>query len=256
MKMGLKMTQGTLQEAKRQGRNVLVYGVSRGLGAAIFKKFPDSDDVIFGVSRSVPSFMNEAKSSYWIQADLGNPQESAHKVAETLGAMPLDVLIYNVGIWEEKGFSDDYDFESVSAPEISRMITTNITSAILHIQTLLPNLRLSKNAKVILIGSTSGLANHKRKEVVFSATKFALKGIAESLREIVREDRIGVSVLSLGYLATEFEINVPVETVLTESEYTLIPLQDVLSAINFIAATSSASCVKEIIMPAMADENV
>lgn len=91
---------------------------------------------------------------------------------------------------------------------------------------------------------------------MFSATKFGLKGIAESLREIVRKDQIGVSVLSLGYLATEFEIDLPVKQVLEESDYSLIPLQDVLSAIQFIAATSPATCVKEIIMPAMADENV
>lgn len=246
------MAVGTLQE----GRNILVYGVSRGLGAAIFKKFPTSEDVVFGVSRSVPSFINEAKSSYWIQADLGKPEESAEKVAETLGAIPLDVLIYNVGIWEEKAFSDAYDFESVPAMEVTKMITTNLTSAILNIQTLLPNLRLSKNAKIILIGSTWGLPNHKGKELVFSATKFGLKGVAESLREIVREDQIGVSVLSLGYLATEFEIDTPVNTVLEESDYALIPLQDVLSAINFISSTSPATCVKEIIMPAMADENV
>lgn len=243
------------QEIKR-GRNILVYGVSRGLGAAIFQKFPTEEDVIFGVSRSVPTFTNVAKSSYWIQADLGNSEESAHKVTETLGAMPLDVLIYNVGIWEEKAFSEAYDFESVPASEITKMVTTNLTSAILNIQALLPNLRLSKNAKIILIGSTWSLPNHQGKELVFSATKFGLKGIAESLREIVREDQIGVSVLSLGYLATEFTIDVPVNMVLEESDYSLIPLQDVLSAIQFIAATSPATCVKEIIMPAMADENV
>lgn len=241
---------------ERVGRNIVVYGVSRGLGAAIFKKFPKSEDTIFGVSRSTPAFVNEAKSSYWVQADLSKPVESTQKMTEALGDMPLDILIYNVGIWEEKAFSDDYDFESVPADEVVNMVTTNITSAILHVQALLPNLRLSPNAKVILIGSTWGLANHKGKELVFSTTKFALKGMSESLREIVREDRIGVSVLSLGYLATEFEIEIPAETVLVESDYTLIPLQDVLSAIEFIASTSSATCVKEIIMPAMLDENV
>ena len=116
-------------------------------------------------------------------------------------------------------------------------------------------MRLSKNAKIILIGST-WVPNEQGKESVFSATQFGLKGIAESLREIVREDQIGVSVLSLGYLATEFTIDVPVNMVLEESDYSLIPLQDVLLAIQFIAATSPATCVKEIIMPAMADENV
>ncbi|UNM96549.1 SDR family oxidoreductase [Ignatzschineria rhizosphaerae] len=245
-----------MRKKEREGRNIIVYGVSRGLGAAIFKKFPKSEDTIFGVSRSTPSFINDAKSSHWIEADLGAPIESTQKIAEDLGDMPLDILVYNVGIWEEKAFSDAYDFESVPADEVIKMVTTNITSAILHIQALLPNLRLSANAKVILVGSTWGLPNHKGKELVFSATKFALKGMLESLREIVREDKIGVSVLSLGYLATEFEIDVPIKRVLEESHYSMIPLQDVLSAIEFIASTSSATCVKEIIMPAMIDENV
>lgn len=238
------------------GRNILVYGVSRGLGAAIFKKIPQASDTIYGVAQSNPSFVNDAKSSHWIQADLSMPEASVQKVTNIIGDKMLDLLIYNVGIWEERAFSDSYHFESVSASEVIRMVNTNITAAILHIQSLLPNLRLSRNAKIILIGSTWGLANHNGKELVFSASKFALKGMAESLREIVREDHIGVSVLSLGYLATEFEIDIPVETVLEASHSTLIPLQDVLSAIEFIASTSRASCVKEIIMPAMADENV
>lgn len=239
-----------------KGRNILVYGVSRGLGAAIFKKLPTAQDTIYGVARSAPSFVNEAKSNHWIKADLSMPENSLKNVLEHIGDKVIDLLIYNVGIWEEKAFSDEYDFESVSALEIQQMITTNITALILHIQGLLPNLRLSKNSKIILIGSTWALPNHKGKEVVFSASKFALKGVAESLREIVREDKIGVSVLNLGYLATEYDIDVPVEEVLKMSEYSLIPLQDVLSAITFIAGTSNASCVKEIIMPAMMDENV
>lgn len=238
------------------GRNILVYGVSRGLGAAIFKRIPTKRDTIYGVARSEPSFMGQAKEHHWIKADLSLPEKSVELVSEMIDNQPLDLLIYNVGLWEEHAFSDDYNFELVPASEIINMMTTNVTSAILHIQALLPNLRLSKNAKVILIGSTWALSNHKGKELVFSASKFALKGMAESLREIVREDRIGVSVLNLGYLATEFEIDTPIETVLAESEQALIPLQDVLSAIEFIASTSNASCVKEIIMPAMMDLNV
>lgn len=243
-------------DIKEIGRNILVYGVSRGLGAAIFKKIPTNRDVIYGVARSYPSFINEAKSSHWIKADLSLPEISTKIVAETVGDKPLDLLIYSVGLWEEKAFTHDYSFESVPASEIINMITTNVTSAILHIQALLPNLRLSPNAKVILIGSTWALPNHNGKELVFSASKFALKGMAESLREIVREDHIGVTVLNLGYLATEFEVDTPVDAVLEMTDRTLIPLSDVLSAIEFIAGTSQASCVKEIVMPAMADDNV
>jgi short-subunit dehydrogenase len=107
-----------------------------------------------------------------------------------------------------------------------------------------------------LIGSTWGVDNHNGKELVFSATKYALRGIAQSLREILRNDLIGVSVLNLGYLATEYEVDVPTATVLAETNHALIPLSDVILAIKFIISTSNASCVKEILMPAMKDENI
>jgi hypothetical protein len=76
------------------------------------------------------------------------------------------------------------------------------------------------------------------------------------LWEILRNDLIGVSVLNLEYLATEYEADVPTATVLAETNQALIPLSDVILAIKFIISTSNASCVKEILMPAMKDENI
>jgi len=43
---------------------------------------------------------------------------------------------------------------------------------------------------------------------------------------------------------------------LAETNHALIPLSDVILAIKFIISTSNASCVKEILMPAMKDENI
>jgi hypothetical protein len=67
---------------------------------------------------------------------------------------------------------------------------------------------------------------------------------------------IGVSVLNLGYLASEYEIDKPTQDVLEQTEYSLIPLSDVIQAIHFILSTTKASCVKEILMPTMLDQNV
>lgn len=67
---------------------------------------------------------------------------------------------------------------------------------------------------------------------------------------------IGVSVLNLGYLASEYEIDKPTQNVLEQTEYSLIPLADVIQAIHFILSTTKASCVKEILMLAMLDQNV
>lgn len=76
------------------------------------------------------------------------------------------------------------------------------------------------------------------------------------LCEILRQHRIGISILNLGYLATECDHTLPVEEVLKQTQGTLIPLTDVLAAIRFILNTSNATCVKEIDMPAMQDCNI
>jgi short-subunit dehydrogenase len=152
-------------------------------------------------------------------------------------------------------FSDEYDFEALSDAEILNMVQVNISSCLLHLKAILPNLRQSTHGKIILIGSTWGLENHQGKEVVFSACKFAVRGMVHALRENLRTDKIGISVLNLGYLATEYGLDVPVEDVLAKSDESLIPLTDVIAAIRFILSTSRATCVKEINMPAMLDMN-
>lgn len=235
-------------------KKYLIYGISKGLGRALAQAIPQEQDVVFGVSRSKPADVKD--NLVWIQADLAQPTEAVSAVEAIIGDTSLDYLIYNVGIWEQEAFSDAYDFEQSSTAEIVQIIQTNITACILSLHAFLKNLKGSENAKIILIGSTWGLENHKGKEVAFSTSKFALRGMVHALRETLREHAIGISILNLGYLATEFDYTVPPEQVIEETAGALIPLTDVLAAIRFILSTSKATCVKEIDMPAMQDFNV
>ncbi|HBO22788.1 MAG TPA: short-chain dehydrogenase [Providencia sp.] len=234
-------------------KTFLIYGVSKGLGKALIEGIPSEKDFIYGVSRSVPPF--KADNFHWIQADL-NQINCAQMIKNKVGERPINTLIYNVGIWEKLAFTEEYTFESSDDLELLNIIQTNISACLLNLKSLLANLRLANNSKIILIGSTWGLDNHKSKEVTFSATKYALRGIVQSLRETLREDKIGISILNLGYLATEYPLSMPVNEVIEHSEGKLIPLQDVINAVRFILSTSNATCVKEITMPAMMDENV
>lgn len=234
-------------------KTYLIFGISKGLGKKIVQELTGKQDRVFGISRSRPGYLDTYEHVSWIAADLSDPVQSVAAVRQNIGMRPVDYFIYNVGSWESNAFTDDYDFEQVPQEEIIAMIHSNVTACILSVQSVLQNLKLSGNAKVILIGSTWGLDHHKGKEVVFSATKFALRGMAHALRESLREHRIGVSVLNLGYLANDSDL---LQDVATEQDRNLIPLDDVLLALKFIMATSGASCVKEIHMPAMSDTNV
>lgn len=228
-------------------KTYLIFGISKGLGKAIAQKLPNKEDTVFGISRSKPAYLDQQKNMQWIAADLSAPSVATQLLKEKIQDQKIDYFIYNVGIWEELAFSSDYDFQHVPESEIITIINTNITSCLLIVQSIIDNLKRSPNAKVIFIGSTWGLDNHKGKEVVFSATKFALRGIVHALRENLRTYRVGVSILNLGYLAT-----LPNES----ENKDLIPLEDVIAALRFITTTSNSSCVKEINMPAMEDDNM
>lgn len=239
------------------GSTYIIYGVSKGLGKAIVKFLPGQDDKVFGISRTKPDFLQELTNhNIWIQADLSKPGQAAEVIKKKIGKEKIDYLIYNVGTWEKTAFTDNYDFEQIGFSEIEEIVNTNITSSILSIQSLIPNLKLSKNGKIIFIGSTLGLDNHNKKEIVFSAAKFAIRGIVHSLRAQLRAHSIGVSIINLGDLATQYGFEEGAEIVKEKHNGELVPLADVLGALRFIINTTNASCVKEIDMPSMKDQDI
>ncbi|NQF13120.1 SDR family oxidoreductase [Brevibacillus sp. HB1.3] len=237
-------------------KNFIVFGASKGLGEAFVKELPDTGDNVWIVSRSRPESLklNDGVHRYWIEADL-SLSDVSNKITKTINGVTIDVFIYNVGIWENKGFRDGYDFEKDDPDEIAKIIHVNITSAITCIQKLLPNLKKSDNAKILLIGSTAGLENNEFTQVSFVASKFGLRGICNSLREHVKKYGIGVTCINPGEIATQIPYEDGIEKVLSAYNGTQIPLQDIVSLVKCVMNLSKASCVKEINIPAMLDTN-
>lgn len=237
-------------------KNFIIFGASKGLGEAFVKGLPEKGDRVWVVSRTYPNSLDveDGIEKYWIEADLAKP-DASHIIANTLNDVTIDVLIYNVGIWESKGFRDDYDFEKDDPAEIANIININVTSAITCIQKLLPNLKKSDNAKIFLIGSTAGLEHNDFTQVSFTASKFGLRGIGNSIREHVKKYGIGVTCINPGEIATQIPLEDGIEKVLSTYGGTQIPLQDLISLVKCVMNLSKASCVKEINMPAMLDTN-
>ncbi|KAJ3198082.1 hypothetical protein HK101_009512 [Irineochytrium annulatum] len=237
-------------------KNMIVFGASKGLGDAFVRGVPQSGDKVWVVSRSKPESLNveDGVQRIWIQADLSELQAAEH-IANQLQGETLDVLIYNVGIWEKEGFEEHYTFDRDEPADISQLIHVNVTSTIVCIQALLPHLRQSEAGKIILIGSTAGLSNAGNSQVSFVASKFAIRGVTEALREHTREDRIAVTCINPGELAAEIPYEDGMERALAEYDGTRIPLQDMVAVVRCIISLSKAACVKEINIPALTDTN-
>jgi len=237
-------------------RNYIIFGASKGLGDAFVKGLPEQGDQVWIVSRNKPSSVDLADgvNRRWIAADLGQPN-AAQVVSDALQGETIDVLIYNVGIWEKEGFEDHYSFDLDTPAEIANIIQVNITATITCIQALLPNVRQAEAGKIIMIGSTAGLDHTNNAQVSFVASKFGLRGIANALREHVRKDNIAVTCINPGELAAEIPFEDGPDKAIAEYDGTRIPVQDIVSIVKCIVSLSKVACVKEIHVPAITDVN-
>ncbi|KRG54131.1 dehydrogenase, partial [Stenotrophomonas koreensis] len=134
------------------------------------------------------------------------------------------------------------------------MVNINSTSTILALKHLVPRLLSSKKPQVIITGSTSGLRQSGRPEVTFGASKFALTGIGDALRESFRQQRLVVTCLQLGYLNTDDDLAVPQGLAAERGGGELVPVHDVVQVVRCLLNLSNASYVRELVLPAIADE--
>lgn len=224
---------------------ILVAGASRGIGLAVAEYLVSQSKRLLAVSRTA------APIGEWIQADLSG-LAGVETVAKAIGDDCLDALLYMGGTWETHAFTSQYSFEDCSDTDIAHVIAVNLVAPIRLVKALLPALRRSDNQKIIFMGALSGRDNFPGREVANSASKFGLRGVVHSLREELRSQKIGVTVINPGNVGTpEVLADLAADDLLGGEA---VPLTDLLSIIDCILSLSRATCIKEIDMPAMLGE--
>jgi 3-oxoacyl-[acyl-carrier protein] reductase len=223
-------------------KTIVVAGASRGIGAAVATAYNARAERLVAVSRT------QALAGEWVKADLSQA-EGAALVQQAVGDDTLDALLYMGGTWEAQAFTDEYRFEASSDDEIVNVLAVNLLAPIRLVKALLPALRRSNNPKIVLMGALSGLDNIPAREVANSASKFGLRGVVHALREELRNERIGVSVINAGNIGTPEVLQDLKMAAAPETD--AIPLDDFLRVVDCIMSVSRAACVKEIDFPAM-----
>jgi len=229
-------------------------GASRGLGRAFVEGLCQPGDTVVGVSRSRPREIQcpAGVTLQWIEADLAQPTLAADHIA-TQAPADIDVLIHNLGIWEANAFSDDYAFLDESDSALAQLIDVNVTATLMLLRRLLPRVLQASRPQLVLTGSTSALPRSGRPEVAFGASKFALNGIADALREGFRDRRLAVTSLQLGYLNTDDALSVPVAAAAARGDGELVPVHDVVTMVRALLQLSPSGFVRELVLPAIAD---
>lgn len=222
---------------------LIIFGASSGIGLAVSEYLNDKCEELITVSR------RRAHIGHWIKTDVSKIDEINH-LADKLNGKRIDGLLYLGGTWEAKAFTDDYSFESCSDFDLENVLNVNLLAPMRITQKLLPNLKKSDSAKIIIIGAAVGGLNlNNGKEVSNTSSKFGLRGLVFSLRQLLKNDRIGITLINPGYTATPEVLNDLKQVGRDDS--CAIPLTDLFAIIECTMSLSNRTNINEIDMPTM-----
>ncbi|WP_416148009.1 3-ketoacyl-ACP reductase [Salipaludibacillus sp. HK11] len=187
-----------------QGKKALITGGSRGIGGATAIALAKEGVELGLIARSEESFESIRKEL----TDLGatfvtavadvsqesNVERAVKNIRDHLG--DIDILINNAGVGTYG------NFQETSTDEWKKVLDTNVMGTVHVTKAILPDMINKNHGDIINISSMSGLKGTAGSSA-YSASKFAVIGLSESLMQEVRRNNIRVSVLTPSLVETD-----------------------------------------------------
>ncbi len=232
---------------------VIVTGASSGIGKSITLELAKKEVVLCLLGRDLSSLeevAHIAKQStrrvHCYRVDLTADQEIADvcaAVSAKFGA--VDILVHSAGIISIE------PFESASVADFDLQFKTNVRGPYLLTQILLPLLKL-RQGQVIFINSRAVFLNARPGLCQYTATKQALKTVADCLREEAKDDGIRVLSVYPGRTASPMQQTVfKSEGKIYQPELLLQPLDVAATIVNAICLPRSAGVTDITIAPSV-----
>jgi NAD(P)-dependent dehydrogenase (short-subunit alcohol dehydrogenase family) len=186
------------------GRTAVVTGGGSGLGAALARAFAEAgaDVAVLDIDEEAATATASSLAELGVRAvsarvdvgDTGSVVAAAEHVRVTLGA--CDVLCSNVGV-QQFGAIDkltDQDWQWV--------LNVNVLGTVRTVREFLPLLRAGSGPRHIVCTASSSVLAPSIRLGAYQTSKFAVLGFADSLREELAPEGIGVTVLFPGGMMT------------------------------------------------------
>ncbi|MBY0543488.1 MAG: 3-ketoacyl-ACP reductase [Sphingobacteriaceae bacterium] len=190
------------------GKNALITGAGKGLGKAIAIALAQEGVNVGLVGRTEKDLISLAEElkTYNVKiaiatadvSDMEAVNVAVAKIKRELGV--IDILINNAGIG---AFGNFMELEPSKWKEI---IDINLMGAYYVTRAVLPEMIDRKIGDIINISSTAG-KNGSALTSAYSASKFGLIGMSESLMQEVRKHNIRVTTMLPSTVATDMALN-------------------------------------------------
>ena len=179
-------------------RVILVTGASSGIGLACSRLLLDQGYTVVGMARDFSSSGIDDPHFQPLQIDFSDLDSLPAMLAKLGNNLPdIDSIILCAGVGRF-GSLEEFSFD-----QIRRLLDTNFTSQAYVLRHFLPQLKKHGHGDVIILGSEAALAGGRR-GAIYSASKFALRGLAQSLRDECGKSGLRVTIINPGMVRTDF----------------------------------------------------
>ena len=191
-----------------KNKNALITGAGKGIGKAIAIALAKEGVNVILVSRTqadVDQLAAETAAlgvkSMALSADVSDINSINNAVEKAFAEFKsIDILINNAGI---AAFGN---FMTLEPTEWEKIIQVNLMGTYYTTRAVLPNMIERQTGDIINISSTAGL-NGNALTSAYSASKFAVLGLTDSLMQEVRKHNIRVTALTPSTVATDLALD-------------------------------------------------
>ena len=217
---------------------VIVTGASRGIGQAICQTLLSQQYHVVGIARNFSDQLCQHPHFEPLKLDLSDIQALPHTLKDlTLRYPHIRALICNAGRGQFK------HLEEFSYDQMRSLMELNFLSHVYFTKAFLPLLKKQKRSDLIFIGSEAALTG-KRQGSIYCASKFALRGFVQALRDECTTSVVRICLINPGMVQTSFFQGLHFEPG-TESDEHLLP-EDIAAAVEMVLRAREGAVFDEI----------
>ncbi len=222
-------------------KGVLISGGSRGIGKTLCEYFASNGynvAFIYKNSDIAAKELSDRIGAFAIKADVSLPDEARRAANEAVAFLgSVDVLINNAAISQIKLFTE------VSDSEFDTIMNTNTRGVFCLSREIAKEMIKKHMGCIINVGSMWGKCGASC-EVVYSASKAAIRGMTMALAKELGPSGITVNCIEPGLIDTEMNASLDEETVKTICEETPLmrmgKTEDVAELALFLASKKAS----------------